>query len=1122
MISLHNILTVARIEAKTLWRSWFFRIFSIIAVVFIGFFDFAALSPVTHSPWEMRGIPSSIPYMNLLLLNMVQAVIAVFLASDFLKRDRKLDTTEVVYMRSMTNFDYVAGKTIGILLMFLLLNLAVLLLAAVGTVVIAGLPLMWLPYLAYPLLISLPTLVFILGLAFLMMILIRNQAVTFVVLLGYIGVSLFYLGPKVDPGFDYLAFTMPMFWSGIAGLADPWLVLVHRGIYLFIGIGCIAATMAMIRRLPQSRAMTGAARSLAIVSLAAAAVLVAIYARSGAEGRELRSRMREAAARAAGSPLPRVVRCDIDLAHRGRVLDGSADIAVVNDAGTEIGEYILRLNPGLAAISIESAGRALPFSREAHLLRVRPARPLEPGGTDSLRIRWSGTIDEEAMYPDVDEETRRRPRRVIITNIGSRYAYVEPSFVLLTPEAMWYPAAGPGFVPADPLAWRRSFARYSLVVRTRPGLTAISQGAADSIGAGVFSFRPEDPLPQLSLAVGRYDRISTTVDSVEYAVCHQGAGYYYAEHFTEIGDTLPSLIGDLRRSFESRLGLEYPFPRFSLVETPIHFTVHDRVWSVAQATVQPEIVLFPEKGVGLRGADFQRMSRRMERRTDRSNQDVSAAESQAGIFTRFVNFTITGGFSRPRWHSDDPFERDPSYNVFPNMVEFRTAVGSDGMPYLDVALQAWYLSRIEESPGGFMRFVFGLTPEERVNLRLAERSLREILADPEARGLAHYALRSKGDYLMRMIESSIGRERLDEIVSGLFERYRFSTIPPGALVEALREEDGPDLEALAAGWFDSTEMPGYRFSRPELYKVLDGERERWQVRLDVTNPEPVDGLLRVSMQQRDINMGRGRGFGPVRTVTATMTLGGSFERYVRIGAGETLELGFVLDFQPSSIEINTMIARNLPAVVETEFEGEADLRRRAEPFDGERALDRPLETAGPGEIIVDNEDPGFSFAGGGAKSLLRRLLPRGPRSGDEKYVGMRLWEETTQWLPTVNDDFWGGYVRSARYTTGGKGNRTATFAAAIPGSGHYDVYYHVSKIEMPWRRRHEDTDHGTLQLLVRHDDGVDEVDIDLNAAEEGWTFIGSYYLSAGEATLQVTNRSEARAVIADAARWVRK
>ena len=88
MLSIYNIWNVARIETKTLLRSWFFRIFSILALVILFFFNLELLTDVGSPRWMSRGIPASIPYVNLLILNTVQAAIAVFLASDFLKRDK--------------------------------------------------------------------------------------------------------------------------------------------------------------------------------------------------------------------------------------------------------------------------------------------------------------------------------------------------------------------------------------------------------------------------------------------------------------------------------------------------------------------------------------------------------------------------------------------------------------------------------------------------------------------------------------------------------------------------------------------------------------------------------------------------------------------------------------------------------------------------------------------------------------------------------------------------------------------------------------------------------------------------------------------------------------------------
>ena len=104
MLSFHNIFTVARFEVKTLLRSWFFRIFAGLAIAILTFLNITFFAEAFNAmPWEMRGLPASVPYLNMMLLNTIQAIIAVFLASDFLKRDTKLNTTEVIYMRSMTN-----------------------------------------------------------------------------------------------------------------------------------------------------------------------------------------------------------------------------------------------------------------------------------------------------------------------------------------------------------------------------------------------------------------------------------------------------------------------------------------------------------------------------------------------------------------------------------------------------------------------------------------------------------------------------------------------------------------------------------------------------------------------------------------------------------------------------------------------------------------------------------------------------------------------------------------------------------------------------------------------------------------------------------------------------------
>lgn len=116
---IHNIRTVARYEARILRRSWFFRLFSLGALFIFTIMNIGVFSPVGEEDWQVVAFPASIPHINLYLLNIGQAIVVIFLASDFLKRDKKVDTNEVLYTRSMSNFEYITGKTTGVLRLFL-------------------------------------------------------------------------------------------------------------------------------------------------------------------------------------------------------------------------------------------------------------------------------------------------------------------------------------------------------------------------------------------------------------------------------------------------------------------------------------------------------------------------------------------------------------------------------------------------------------------------------------------------------------------------------------------------------------------------------------------------------------------------------------------------------------------------------------------------------------------------------------------------------------------------------------------------------------------------------------------------------------------------------------------
>ena len=173
------------------------------------------------------GIPSGIPYMNLLLFNLFQAIICVFTASDFLKNDDKFDYTDVIYMRSMTNASYIIGKVIGLFTVFLGINILVAGIALLFNVFFANVPVVTEAYILYPLLLNIPTLVFVIGLTVLLMTIMKNQAVTIVVLIGYCLITIFFLNNRFYHLLAYIALSLSFLYSYFVCFGDLNIVIIQ-------------------------------------------------------------------------------------------------------------------------------------------------------------------------------------------------------------------------------------------------------------------------------------------------------------------------------------------------------------------------------------------------------------------------------------------------------------------------------------------------------------------------------------------------------------------------------------------------------------------------------------------------------------------------------------------------------------------------------------------------------------------------------------------------------------------------------------------------------------------------------------------------------------------------------
>lgn len=220
-----NIKSVSKYETKLLLRSWFFKIFAALAIIVSTIMTIVLL--FFSNSIEIIAINSIVPYMVALILNVGQAVVSIFLSSEYLKRDKQLDTSEVFYVRSLSNAEYLLGKMWGTLRVFFSLNFIVLGIVYIISLVKFGVESDLISYFLYFILLSVPTLVFITGLSTTLMLVIKNQALTFVFLLAYIGITLFYIDDIYYYLFDYIGFNLPMLKSTMTGFGDLIPLIVH-------------------------------------------------------------------------------------------------------------------------------------------------------------------------------------------------------------------------------------------------------------------------------------------------------------------------------------------------------------------------------------------------------------------------------------------------------------------------------------------------------------------------------------------------------------------------------------------------------------------------------------------------------------------------------------------------------------------------------------------------------------------------------------------------------------------------------------------------------------------------------------------------------------------------------
>ncbi len=1115
MISVHNITSIAKYEITTLLRSWFFRIFALLAMALLFFFNMAVLTMDQGGNWDMKAITSAIPYVNLLMLNTVQAIIAIFLASDFLKRDKKLDTTDVIYIRSMSNGEYVAGKTIGNLLVFIILNLIILSEALVFNLIAENVAVNWLAYLQYFLIISLPTLIFILGLSFFVMSILKNQAITFILLLGYVAITIFYLNTKYYYLFDYMAYSMPLLNSDFIGFGNLPAIIVHRGMYACFGIAFIFLTITLLKRLPQSPFSNKITIFPALVFFAAGIWLGNKHVSTFVKNQELRENMRSLNDANQTVPRLKVESYLIELNHKGNELEVTAKLKVSNPLQKTINHFVFSLNPGLKISTVSFNGQEFEVKRTLQLIDFSGSK-LEPGETADLEFTYTGSLNEAGSFLDVDDKTLQEPFRANMFQIDKRSAIVSPEFVLLTRESNWYPIAGTGFGKQSKQWTQKQFSKFEISVITKPGLTAISQGKVEQKD-GAFYFRNKNNLPQISLIIGNYTQKTDTIDGLEFNLYHHKDHDYFTKFFEPIKDTLPDLIATALKDYERKIDMFYPFERFTIVEVPAQFYSYPRTLIAEREQVQPETILFPEKGLLVGEADFAGSLKRMERWGGRGGDVQSTPEEKKIMaFNNFLSLFAQAAARPDVSRSQGEVQVEEKANpllAFPLFYNHAYFVQSDQWPITDRIFESYLRQSSESGAQGWMRNMQGMTENEQANLALLDYSFAELLNDPERIKIIDNVIQLKGQTLFSIIKRKAGDEAFDDFMFNFLKSIRFNSTTIEDFNARIQQQFDTDLLPYMDKWFNSKKLPGYLIGGVNAVNVLDGDRLKTMAKFKITNTEQTEGIVLIQFR---IGEGGGPGRGRFGGGGANME---TVDKLLYLEGKQTKEVSYLLDGTPRNITINTLTSRNIPAELMLPLENiEEDTK--ATPFEGEKIVDIPVRLAEEGEFISDDEDSTFRFTISDDKSILQKLLLNEELT-KERFVGFNTWRAPRTWRATTNSSFFGEFIRSAHFVKSGDGSKKAVWRIPIKGDGTYEVFSYLTKPRQRGGRRGAQDSGGEYTYTI-FSESKEEVLIDLKTIDEGWNSLGTYYFSGDTVKVELGNKTAAQVVVADAIKLVKQ
>ena len=397
---------------------------------------------------------------------------------------------------------------------------------------------------------------------------------------------------------------------------------------------------------------------------------------------------------------------------------------------------------------------------------------------------------------------------------------------------------------------------------------------------------------------------------------------------------------------------------------------------------------------------------------------------------------------------------------------------------------------------------------------MREASITKILTSAEFNKI-HKSVSLKGQYLFSYLGQMVGESNFKAFLYNWINSHQHQLTSYEEFRSAIKSQFDLDIDPIIRKVYSDTSQPAFEILDLQKYEMLDGDRTRYQVLVEIKNSGENDGVIEVKFNE---------GAKPddddywIQKVNEEVTAEAPGKLSV-IREGETKLLGFVLDEKPNDVTFNTIISRNIPSVITMPI-GAFTKREGGSLFQGEHLI-ATEKSADQYEVIVDNEDPGFSTFSPIKPTYLKAYLDS-RNTSNKKYYGS--WDRSySKWLATTGSDYYGTVIRSAHFTRSGSGEKIVTWTPEFSEEGFYDIYIFMKgKNQNEFQGNKASSSQFNYHYLINHADGEDNIKYNISNAEPGWNFLGSYYFHQNGGSVSLTDECDLRTVYADAIKWVKQ